>query len=226
MKEETLSSALLLAFAIAFIIIFLIAAILFVVECIEKYIYTKEERRYRYKAGMKAAVHVLLCGNPVWLNMENLKDDKLAMRDLDGEYETPEGEQHFTWNNAVKAAEKQGKRLLACEEYKFIASLPRRWDDEKKGLWFKFPTRKQFRGLLRFINPIVNYLTAVDVFFPAVGYRGRATGVLSFQGASCLYWSATVTGTNAYYLNFGSGNISPSGNIVRANGYSVRCVKD
>jgi hypothetical protein len=217
MKEETLLSALLLAFAIAFIIIFLIATILFVVKCIEKYIDTKEERRYRYKAGMKTnesrpqAVHVLINNRPVWLDLENLRDDELAMRNkTTGEYETESGEQHFTHKNAVKTAGKQGKRLPTDEEYEFIASRPHRWDDDKKGMWFIF---NRVEG---------GY---VEVFFPAAGYRNRTTGALSNPGAYGYYWSATVAGTNAYYLHFSGGNINPSNTGSRANGSSVRCVR-
>ena len=170
------------------------------------------------------AVHVLINDKPVWLDLENLRDDQLAMRDEStGDYETESGEHHFSHQDAVKAAEKQGKRLLTSEEYKFLSSLPRRWDEEKKGFWFKFPTRKQFKGLLRFINPMINYLS-VEVFFPAAGYRSRSTGALTNPGANGNYWSAAVTGTYAYYLYFYSGNIGPSNLSSRANGFSVRCV--
>ena len=171
-------------------------------------------------------VHVLINNRPVCLDLENLRDSELAMRDDEGNYKTESGELHFTHQNAVKAAQKQGKCLLTNKEHKFVASLPHRWDDEKKGMWFKFPTRKQFRGLLRFINPLINYFTSVEVFFPAAGYRNSTTGALTSPGANGYYWSATVTGTNAYNLNFNSGNIYLGNTGNRAPGFSVRCVKD
>ena len=157
------------------------------------------------------AVHVLINNQPVWLDLGNLRDDELAMRNDKGDYETESGEQHFTWNNAIKAAEKQGKRLLACEEYKFIASLPNSWDNEKKGLWFTF---NRVEG---------GY---VEVFFPAAGFRNSTTDALTNSGANGGYWSATGTGTFAYYLYFVSGNINPSCYNYRADGFSVRCVRD
>ena len=60
---------------------------------------------------------------------------------------------------------------------------------------------------------------------PVAGYRGSSHGWLNTVGSFGFYWSATVFGTNARGLSFSSTyyNINVS---YRANGYSVRCIKD
>ena len=60
---------------------------------------------------------------------------------------------------------------------------------------------------------------------PAAGYRSRSNGTLNDVGSSGLYWSSTVSGTGARYLGFSSSAAS-MGSINRANGFSVRCIKD
>jgi hypothetical protein len=61
-------------------------------------------------------------------------------------------------------------------------------------------------------------------YWPAAGYRNRASGRLTGPGTYGSYWSA-VANVNACYLGFNSGNIlSTYGH--RAYGYSVRCVKE
>ncbi len=44
-------------------------------------------------------------------------------------------------------------------------------------------------------------------------------------GSNGNYWSSTVSGTNARYLTFYSSNAAMNSNN-RANGFSVRCIKD
>ena len=68
--------------------------------------------------------------------------------------------------------------------------------------------------------------THTQSYWPAAGYRNRTTGALTSPGAYGGYWSATVTGTGAYYLGFNSGGIGPSNGVNRAYGYSVRCVAE
>jgi hypothetical protein len=57
------------------------------------------------------------------------------------------------------------------------------------------------------------------------GRRSSSSGGLGSVGTYGYYWSSTVSGSNAYYLNFGSGD-SNMNNNNRANGFSIRCVKD
>ncbi|MCL2328792.1 MAG: glycosyl hydrolase family 8 [Bacteroidetes bacterium] len=64
------------------------------------------------------------------------------------------------------------------------------------------------------------------VFLPAAGYRSYSIGTLVLAGTDGYYWSSTESGSsNAYYVNFHSGNVSMS-NTSRIYGNSVRCVKD
>ena len=59
----------------------------------------------------------------------------------------------------------------------------------------------------------------------AAGYRNNSTAALNNVGSNGNYWSSTVSGTNARNLNFNSTNAAMNNNN-RANGFSVRCLKD
>jgi uncharacterized protein (TIGR02145 family) len=60
---------------------------------------------------------------------------------------------------------------------------------------------------------------------PVAGYRFSSNGSLYDVGTYGYYWSATVSSTSARFLYFGSSNayMLP---LNRANGSSVRCIKD
>jgi uncharacterized protein (TIGR02145 family) len=60
---------------------------------------------------------------------------------------------------------------------------------------------------------------------PLSGNRNNADGSLNNVGSNGNYWSSTVNGTNTWNLNFNSGNANMNNNN-RANGFSVRCLKD
>ena len=60
---------------------------------------------------------------------------------------------------------------------------------------------------------------------PMAGYRANGTGVLTQVGSNGVYWSSTVSGTSAIYLYFNSGTAYVGGNS-RADGFSVRCIKE
>jgi len=57
------------------------------------------------------------------------------------------------------------------------------------------------------------------------GYRNYNNGSLNNAGSNGNYWSSTVNGSNARNLNFNSSNANMNNNN-RANGFSVRCLKD
>jgi uncharacterized protein (TIGR02145 family) len=61
--------------------------------------------------------------------------------------------------------------------------------------------------------------------WPMAGYRSNATAALSSVGSEGRYWSSTVSGTNAVYLNFSNASANQSSSF-RAFGISVRCIKD
>lgn len=60
---------------------------------------------------------------------------------------------------------------------------------------------------------------------PVAGNRNNSNGSLNNVGSNGNYWSSTVSGTNARNLNFNSSNADMNNNN-RANGNSVRCLKD
>jgi hypothetical protein len=59
---------------------------------------------------------------------------------------------------------------------------------------------------------------------PLAGYRNYDNGSLNVDGSG-YYWSSTVNGTLAFSLGFVSGNANVL-NLNRAEGFSVRCLKN
>jgi uncharacterized protein (TIGR02145 family) len=60
---------------------------------------------------------------------------------------------------------------------------------------------------------------------PVAGYRLSSSGSLNAVGSSGSYWSSTVSGTNANFLDFYS-SLAILNFLNRAYGISVRCLKD
>jgi uncharacterized protein (TIGR02145 family) len=65
-----------------------------------------------------------------------------------------------------------------------------------------------------------------EVIISLAGNRNNTTGVLNNPGSNGNYWSSSPDSTNAYNLNFNSTSVNPANDNNRANGFSVRCVKD
>ena len=65
-----------------------------------------------------------------------------------------------------------------------------------------------------------------EVILPLAGNRNRDTAGLNNRGSNGNYWSGSPSSTNASNLNFNSGGVNPANANNRANGFSVRCVKD
>jgi uncharacterized protein (TIGR02145 family) len=105
-----------------------------------------------------------------------------------------------------------GLRLPTLDEHGALASLPNRWDDALKGMWFA-ESDKYFGDASK------------TLFLPASGFRYSGNGLFYYQGAHGYYWSTSVIGTTAYYLTFYSSNMYPANSNNRANGFSLRCVK-
>ena len=72
-------------------------------------------------------------------------------------------------------------------------------------------------------NPAGAYNSPLKL--PVAGYRLSSTGALTNVGSNGRYWSSTVSGTFARYLNFYSSSAGLS-SLSRANGFSVRCIKE
>jgi hypothetical protein len=66
------------------------------------------------------------------------------------------------------------------------------------------------------------------IFYPADGTRQGDSGALYHIGSYGIYWSASISSTPmySYCLYFYSGNVLTSGYSNRADGISVRCVKE
>ncbi|MEI8270829.1 MAG: hypothetical protein WCG45_05695, partial [bacterium] len=61
---------------------------------------------------------------------------------------------------------------------------------------------------------------------PSGGYRDYSSAGLDLLGSNGYYWSSTVNGVYAYDPGFNSTAVYPANNSNRANGLSVRCLKD
>jgi hypothetical protein len=64
------------------------------------------------------------------------------------------------------------------------------------------------------------------LFLPAAGYRYSGDGDLHDMYLNGNYWSSSVSGAYAYYLDFTSTYVYPNANYYRASGFSVRCVAE
>jgi hypothetical protein len=65
----------------------------------------------------------------------------------------------------------------------------------------------------------------VYVLIPVAGNHNNSNGSLNHVGSNGNYWPGTVDATNSRNLNFNS-SIANMNSNNRANGFSVRCIKD
>ncbi len=91
---------------------------------------------------------------------------------------------------------------------------------------FRLPTDDEWqaeRATWNAYNPAAAFASPLKLV--AAGYRFYFGGTLAHQGFSGHYWSSTVNGTAAYFLDIhgASGNQQ---SYHRADGCSVRCIKD
>ena len=124
------------------------------------------------------------------------------------------GHHYYTWEDAMDAAKSVGKRLPTRKEWKALCDLGSTWDDELKGRWFGGNHDSDHKGSL---------------FLPAAGLRYSNSGELASTSSYGYYWSSSpyYGGDNgAGTLGFYSGVVNPLYYYSRANGFSVRCVRD
>lgn len=124
------------------------------------------------------------------------------------------GHHYYTWHEAMEAARSVGKRLPTQYEWVALCDLGSTWDDERKGRWFGGNHDSDHKGSL---------------FLPAAGLKRGKLGELAYTSSNGYYWSSSPYyggSGSAGYLGFYSGNVSPLFNNYRANGFSVRCVRD
>lgn len=91
---------------------------------------------------------------------------------------------------------------------------------------YRLPTRGDWRAERR--SWTTNNATgafASPLRLPVAGYRGGGSGSLIGVESSGRYWTGSVSGSNSRNLGFNNSATSIRSNF-RANGYSVRCIKD
>ena len=98
---------------------------------------------------------------------------------------------------------------------------------------FRLPTSAEFQAEIN-IYGIDNLPEAFasPLKICSAGYRDNATAAMSLTGSSfAYYWTSTINGTNAagrqfYGTTTTATNAAPILNSGRAEGFSVRCIKD
>ena len=91
---------------------------------------------------------------------------------------------------------------------------------------FRVPTSPEITAEVTAYS-ITNSATAFSSTFKFTvpGYRDYSTGALNAVGSYGYYWSSSLSGTLATYRYFISGGTNVDNN-ARANGFTVRCLKD
>ena len=105
-------------------------------------------------------------------------------------------------------------------------------DGGSTGVWAKaLGSSSSYTGTYNSTNEGMNFSgkfgSDQTIWYPVSGYRSNRAGSLSNVGFYGDYWSASPNSNGAYYLcldNFGY--VSPSYGSIRADGYSVRCLKE
>ena len=65
----------------------------------------------------------------------------------------------------------------------------------------------------------------IVVIIALAGNRNNSNGSLNNVGSNGNYWSSDIDGTNSRNLNFNGSDANMNSNN-RANGFTVRCLKD
>ncbi len=131
------------------------------------------------------------------------------------------GKQLSAWakynkGNIVQPPESSAARAQASVRSKFHNPLAPKGEESR-------PTIGQV-ALTHQKDCVIN--TEVIVPLVVAGNRNNSDGSLNNQGSNGNYWSSSPNGTNANNLNFNSGSVNPANNNNRANGLSVRCIKN
>jgi hypothetical protein len=80
-------------------------------------------------------------------------------------------------------------------------------------------------GAIQFNDVVPTGAIAAPLKLPLAGFRFNSNGSLFYVGTYGFYWSSTVSGTSARYLNFISSDASMD-TRSRSGGGSVRCLKE
>ena len=120
-----------------------------------------------------------------------------------------DGHHYFTWEEAMEAAEKQGKRLPTADEWEDLCDLGSTWDEELRGRWFGGNHYTDHKG---------------SIFLPACGCCD-VEGSLYGYGWSSSLWSVAAGGSRIYYIDFDIDSAN-MGHAAVGSRFSVRCVRD
>ena len=89
---------------------------------------------------------------------------------------------------------------------------------------YRVPTETELNAEgLAFSSQNIAGAFASPLKLPATGLRTNTNGVVSHNGAG-YYWTSTIDNTNARLFHFF--NTAPMASLVRAFGFSVRCIKN
>jgi len=99
--------------------------------------------------------------------------------------------------------------------------------------WRHIPSKPEWRSTMKAVNPSFTSTlawwssTQITTALKLPFWWSKEWGNLVHQGSRNRYWSSSITNsTYGYWLIFSSTNINPDDNHPRANGYTIRCIKN
>ena len=186
---------------------------------------------------------VLSSTGKIWLD-RNLGADRVATSatDADAYGDLYQWGRNFDGHQSRTSATTTGPVASGSEGSNFILAnaTPNDWlstqDDTRWGATktandpcptgYRVPTDSEFEAeRLLFATNNVAGAFGSDLKFPAAGARNGSTGAIYNVGGSGNYWSSTVASIYARYFDFNSNNAYVAA-YHRANGFSVRCIKE
>ncbi|HFK5510765.1 TPA: FISUMP domain-containing protein [Elizabethkingia anophelis] len=125
-----------------------------------------------------------------------------------------------SWNNVIKTENDpcpKGYRIPTSSQWQGVINNNARI--ERQGAWSSGSTI--YSSVIYFGNT----QNARTLMLPAAGFRNFSGGGLTNRGDSGYYWSSSISGTNAIYLNFSRLDLK-FGQSAFTNGNSVRCIAE
>ena len=114
------------------------------------------------------------------------------------------------WGSLYRGGTISGSRVIA---------LANTWD------WYQLSTANTEGAKGMVLKPDG---VTTTLFLPASGSRHASSALLYGPGSGAYYWSASITGSIAYTLNFSSSGISPANTNFSSRGFgcALRCIKN
>lgn len=175
--------------------------------------------------------------NTLWITSRFLHNDPCARYEFEGTRQSPGiGKYHNFWHEGTTETH---IGTDVCNE-KLESDL--NWRTPTQDEWasiFKGGTTSAIPGdatanTWKWYNGVSNkgYEIKPDgvtttLFLPAGGYREGSTGSFLETNTSGHYWSVTIMSSNtSFYMNFDASKVDPAAVQTRANGLSLRCIKN